>query len=71
MKKLGVIDYCNFDKSYFKKTIDAMNWIRKMRRNGKNWKLLPQPSTQELYPNMKNEKDGKWRKIKNELKTPL
>lgn len=67
MKKLGVIDYCNFDKSYFKKTLDAMNWIRKMRRNGKNWKLLPQPSIQELYPNMKNEKDGKWRKIKNEL----
>ena len=35
-----------------------------MRKNGFKWRLLPMPSVPELYPNMKNEKDGNWRQLK-------
>ena len=67
MNTLGVIDYEMYDKEYHEKVKNALLWIHNMRANGDKWTLLPTPSRQELYPNMKNEKDGKWRRIKNEL----
>jgi hypothetical protein len=67
MNTLGVIDYENYDNVYYDKVKNAIKWICDMRLHGHNWSLLPTPSRPELYPNMKNEKDGKWRKIKNEL----
>jgi hypothetical protein len=67
MNRLGVIDYQGTDFDYIEKTKKALEWIRKVRNEGKNWSLLPFPSRKELYPNMKNEKDGSWRNIKNEL----
>lgn len=66
MNKLGTIDYEDVDKQYIEKTNDAINWILTMRKEGINWKLLPEPSVEELRPNMKNEKDGRWRKLKRE-----
>jgi hypothetical protein len=42
-----------------------------MKNNGDQWKLLPKPSVIELYPNMKNEKDGFYRNVKNELNKEL
>jgi hypothetical protein len=56
-----------FDSELENKTNNACNWIRKMRSDGMNWKLLPTPSQPELYPNMKNKKDGPWREIKSQF----
>ena len=67
MNKLGLIDYKGFDNKYTELVNNAINWIVKMRKNGFKWRLLPMPSVPELYPNMKNEKDGNWRQLKNEL----
>ena len=67
MNTLGVIDYENYDKSYIEKVNNAIEWIRDMRENGHKWTLFPSPTRRELYPNMKNEKDGKYRKIKNDI----
>jgi len=71
MNKLGVIDFNNFDSEYNKKVVEAIKWVTKMRNEGHKWTLLPLPSIPELYPNMKNEKDGKWRSIKNELNNSI
>ena len=67
MNKLGVINYDTIDNEYINKTNLAIDWVRELRKNGTNWKLLPMPSRFELYPNMKNEKDGQWHSVKNDL----
>lgn len=65
--KLGVIDYDGIDKSYVEETMNAIQWITDLRTDGINWQLLPFPSRKELYPNMKNDKDGYYHHIKHEL----
>jgi len=65
--KLGVIDYENRDIDYVEKTKDAVNWIRRVREDGKYWVLDPVPSVKELFPRMNNEKDGKWKSIKQKV----
>ena len=67
MNKLGTIDYDGFDKEYNNKLIKAIEWIQSVRTNGHNWQLLPLPTKEELYPNMKNDKDGMYNKIKKSL----
>ena len=37
---------------------EALRWIRKVRTEGNNWQLLPEPSVPELYPNMGNTDDA-------------
>ena len=37
---------------------DALCWIRRVRTEGKDWQLLPEPSVAELYPNMSNIDDA-------------
>ena len=37
---------------------DALRWIRRVRTEGKDWQLLPEPSVPELYPNMSNTDDA-------------
>lgn len=67
MDKLGTIDYMEYDKQYNILVKEAMEWIYRMRKDGHMWSLYPKPSIPELYPNMKNDKDGYYRNIKNEL----
>ena len=31
---------------------EAFNWVRRVRTEGQDWQLLPEPSVPELYPNM-------------------
>lgn len=71
LNKLGVIDYDNIDSEYVTQTKNAVEWICTLRNEGSNWKLLPIPCRGELFPNMKNEKDGQWRKLKNELNNAI
>jgi len=65
--KLGVIDYSGNDAKYFEKVDEALVWVRKVRNEGHKWSLMPKPSIRELYPNMCNEMDGSWRRLKNDL----
>jgi hypothetical protein len=67
LRRLGTIDYDSVDLEYVNRTNEAINWIKTMRKEGSKWNLLPIPSKPELYPNMKNEKDGRFYKIKSEL----
>lgn len=67
MKKLGEINYQTVDNKYVDQTKEALKWIRDVRENGQEWSLLPFPSKKELYPNMKNERDGQCRELKNQL----
>lgn len=69
--KLGIIDYDGDDNEYINLTNNAIEWLRLLNNEGHTWNVLPIPSRQELYPNMKNDKDGPWRKLKNEINEQL
>lgn len=60
---LGQVDYNGFDKTYLKKTWDAIKWIRDVRIYGSLWGTDP-PSVPELYPNMNNKYDTPYHNIK-------
>ncbi len=64
--RVGHIDFKTTDRHIRKKTRDALLWIHKMRRHGRNFVLNP-PSHPELYPNMSNTQDEPWRSIKSQL----
>ena len=71
MNKLGEIHYEGVDNFYKTRTLDALEWLRDVRLNGHKWKLFPFPDRKELFPNMKNEKDGQWRRLKFDLDKKL
>ena len=45
----------------------ATDWILRVRREGSNWVVLPEPSVDELRPNMSNEEDGPWHAVKQRI----
>lgn len=65
--KIAKINYQTYDLKYNVIIKNAIDWIFRLRQDGLTWKLLPKPSVNELYPNMSNSKDGKWRSLKKEL----
>lgn len=68
-QRLGVIDYSSHDKSYIETTNAAINWIREVRsKKASKWNVTTYPLHRwELYPNMCNIHDGKWRGVKQEI----
>jgi len=64
LNKLGEIDYDTFDEKYIKITNNAIEWKHFIKNNNQNLSILPFPSQKELLPNMKNEKDGVFKKSK-------
>jgi len=71
LNKLGIIDYDSVDSEYVTQTKNAIEWIKTMKSEGSSWTLLPLPCRKELFPNMKNKKDGEYRKIKNQLSNEI
>ncbi len=45
----------------------AVDWIRRLRREGRAWKATPEPTVQELRPNMGNTSDGPWHAAKAQI----
>ena len=37
---------------------EALHWLHRVRTEGEDWQLLPEPSVPELYPNMSNADDA-------------
>jgi len=51
LDRLGKIDFNGVDKSYVRRTKNALAWVRAVRQKGSSWSINP-PSRKELYPNM-------------------
>jgi len=64
---LGHIQFNDWDNEYINKTDNAIKWIRNLRENGKKWKIYPEPSVKELYPNMCHKNDLPYTKIKKTI----
>ncbi len=46
---------------------DALQWIRRLRREGGEWSVFPSPSIPELRPNAGNRYDFPWHRAKVEI----
>lgn len=71
LNRLAVIDYDTVDYQYVQQTANAIEWMQDVKNNSSDWKLLPLPSRWELFPNMKNDHDGKWHSVKVELNNKI
>ena len=49
----------------------ACDWIRKVRREGSAWEVFPEPSVDELRPNMGSTSDQPWHAAKQEIGSRL
>ena len=67
LNKLAIVDFDNIDSEYIEQTRKGIDWIKTLRNEGSTWSLYPIPSRSELFPNMKNNKNGEWDQIKCEL----
>lgn len=67
LNKLATVNFDDIDSEYVEQTRNGINWIKTLREEGSNWSLLPIPCKSELFPNMKNDKDDEYRKVKKEL----
>jgi hypothetical protein len=61
---LGKIDYSGKDSKYIGETNVALDWVRRCRRNGRNWDPYV---TEEIFPNMSNTYDGGYNTIKRKI----
>ncbi len=46
---------------------EAASWVRRVRTEGAEWRVLPVPSVPELWPNLKRDRDAPWRAAKREI----
>ena len=49
----------------------ATEWVRRVRRTGHTWRVLPTPAVPELYPTMTNQEDSPWHNAKREIADAL
>lgn len=49
----------------------AAAWLRRLRREGHEWQVLPRPSVPELYPHARNPDDAPWHTAKRRLAEEL
>ena len=49
----------------------AIDWMRRLRKHGSQWRVLPTPSVPELYPHARNRNDAPWRAAKREIAVAL
>lgn len=51
--------------------IESLDWVRRVRRDGGGWNVLPEPSVPELWPHLRNTADAPWHGAKVEIGAAL
>ena len=72
--RLGAVpqDYASRSKGSVGSMADAaVSWIRRVRREGAGWQVLPEPSIPELRPNMGSTSDQPWHHAKQRIGSEL
>ena len=64
--RLGVINFADADSEYIDNSNGAIEWLKLVQTENNELNCL-KPNHDNLYPNMKNMSDGKYRKVKNFL----
>ncbi|HEX5466354.1 MAG TPA: hypothetical protein VFW92_06730, partial [Candidatus Limnocylindrales bacterium] len=53
------------------RVLDGLAWVRRLRREGGSWQVLPEPSVPELYPHMRHDMDSPWHTAKAHIGAAL
>lgn len=61
----GEINYEDFDNKYIEMTSKAVEWVRDVRRDGREWSYT-KPHREEMYPNMCVQ-NNKWDSVKKDI----
>ena len=61
----------NRDTTIEQLAADSVEWMRRLRMAGADWRVLPEPSVPELYPNIKNADDSPWHSAKRDIAEAL
>ncbi len=62
-------DYASYGRGRLSDQVDdAVNWVRRVRTEGGDWRALPEPSVDELRPNGKAD-SGEWSSAAKEILT--
>lgn len=64
-KKENIGFFC-FKSEYHDIIANGLKWLKKLNKDYNSWKIYPQPSVDELYPNM-NYKENEWTNEKRTL----
>ncbi len=60
-------DYASYGRGRLSDQVDqAVEWLRRVRREGQDWHALPEPSVEELRPNAKGDA-GEWSSAVKEI----
>jgi hypothetical protein len=51
--------------------LSACEWVRRVRREGARWDVLPTPSVPELRPNLRHGEDAPWHRAKQRIAAEL
>ena len=74
MDLLGAVpqDYASGSKGTVAAAVEeACGWLRRVRSEGSEWRVLPEPSVPELRPNMGNGTDAPWHAAKQRIAKEL
>ena len=74
MDLLGAVpqDYASGSKGTVAAAVEeACAWLRRVRSEGSEWRVLPEPSVPELRPNMGNGTDAPWHSAKQRIAEEL
>lgn len=66
--RLGTVNFESADSEFIDLTAQAVEWIRGVRENGREWNPLDVGNIpSEMYPNMSNTYDYPWTSVKKEI----
>jgi len=69
-EKIGVVNY-HTETEIKEDTTAAVEWIRRLMKEGSGWTFFPKPSVPEMYPNMGNSMDSGWVNAKKHIADQL
>lgn len=67
LDRLGKIEFNSRDSKILDYIPMAINWYRRLCKDGHNWTIYPKPCISELYPNMSNKEDAPFHYLKRKL----
>ena len=68
--KLGIVNFFNIDRDYVEKAEEAVDWIRKVRREGSEW-TESDLRHHNIWPNCNNTYDYPWHNAKMQIANNL
>jgi len=71
LEQLATVDFSGLDSEFYGLAEEAINWHRRVRSEGADWEVYPEPTRPELWPNCTNDQNFPWGKAKSEIANEL